>query len=274
MNNSFIAKLSIQKLKQEILNATYGNRDIFLATVDPRIILVWYAIFAITPWFFYDRTILVGFLIIVICTALWARINRLLLFLLVFGVLSDIIGWTITSLLFCGNLTTFWALSPLLLKLVIVSMASLTAFSALDPDRLADALLLLKTPDQIAFAVSYAYRMLPILVSEYVNLIHTLRNRTKPPSKGYFYRLRTLQYYLRLIVRAFYPMILNTAIRTRLVVECLELRGFTYAMQNSVSRDLRVKYLRIRAIDISFISITILLWFIVVQIGMSLTEGK
>lgn len=270
----FVNKLSIHTLKQEILKATYGNRDIFLAKVDPRIILIWYCVFAITPWFFYDRIVLAGLLLIVIGTALWARINRLLLILLVFGIFSDIIGWTITSLLFGGNFTTFWALSPLLLKLIIVSMASLTAFSALDPDRLADALLLLKIPDQIAFAVSYAYRMLPILVSEYSNLVYTLRNRTRPPHHGHFYRMRMLYYYLQLIVRAFYPMMLNTAIRTRLTVECLELRGFSYAMQHQTSRALRTQHLKIRPIDVSFLSISLLLWFVVVQIGVSMGQGQ
>jgi energy-coupling factor transport system permease protein len=267
MKQLFTTKLSIHFLKQEILKATYGNRDMFLATVDPRIMIIWYTIFAITPWFFYDRTSLIGLLLIVLCTAMWAKINRLLLILLAFGIVSDVVGWTLTSLLFGGNLSTFWALSPLLLKLIIVSMASLTTFSALDPDRMADALLLLKVPDQIAFAVSYAYRMLPILVSEYTNLVSALRMRTYIPLHGRLYRLHMAYWYVKLMVRAFYPMILNTAIRTRLTVECLELRGFSYAMQHHTSRMLRTKHLQIRPLDVCFLSVSILLWFVVVQLG-------
>jgi energy-coupling factor transport system permease protein len=273
MHTTFINKLSAQRLKQEILHATYGNRDIFLAQIDARIMLTWYLIFAVSPWFFYDRVVLVGFVCIVLVTALLAKISRLLLFLLCFGLASDMLGWIITSFFFGGNLGIFWALSPLFLKLVIVSLASLTIFSSLDPDKFADALYVLRVPEQIVFSVSYAYRMLPMLVSEYTNIVMALRARIPAPQKDRWYWFRQLYYYLSLLQRAFYPMMLNTAIRTRLIVECLELRGFTYALQHDTTRQLRIQHLRIRPQDISFLSISILLWFVVLQIGRLTSAG-
>src|SRR5699024_12565222 len=108
----------------------------------------------------------VFFILGVISVAL-AKVGPLILGLFVFGLLTETIYIFIAALFIGGDLTTIVALTELTLKLGTISMASMAAFVSLDPERLSDALLALRAPTLLAFAVSYGYRMLPILVEEF-----------------------------------------------------------------------------------------------------------
>lgn len=267
MWESIKEKISVEYVKKEIIKSAYGNRETFMAKLDPRILLAWYLVFAIFPWFMYERVTLLGILFIVGVVAAVARINRLILFMLAFGIASDIIGWGITSLIFGGNLNVFWSLSTLFLKLIIASLASIAVFASLDPDRFSDALLSMGMPQQFAFGVSYGYRMIPVLLEEYNNIINAYRLRSREPKSPGFLYLRQLAYLLKIIVRAFYPMILNTAKRTRTTVEGLEIRGFTYSLDHPEAKQLRLQYLRILVQDIVFLVGTILLFVLAIYLG-------
>jgi energy-coupling factor transport system permease protein len=154
MWESIKEKISVEYIKREIIKSAYGNRQTFMARLDPRILLAWYLVFAIVPWFLYDRVALIGILLLVGVVAATARVNNLILFMLGFGIVSDIIGWGIASILFGGDLTVFWSLTTLFLKLIIVSLASVAGFASRDPDRFSEARLSMGMPQQFAFGVS------------------------------------------------------------------------------------------------------------------------
>lgn len=60
------------------------------------------------------------------------------------------------------NAQTIIPLLILTLKVATVSLASVTVFSGLDPDRLSIGLMWYGCPERLSFSISYAYRMLPM----------------------------------------------------------------------------------------------------------------
>ena len=65
---------------------------------------------------------------------------------------------------------------------------------------------------------------------------------------------------------AFYPIFLNTAQSVRTTVEALETRGFTYATVDQRGRNIRLAYLKVGALDLAVVAVTIILvagafWF-------------
>jgi energy-coupling factor transport system permease protein len=267
MWESIREKLSVEYVKTEILKTAYGNRETIIARLDPRVLLVWYIVFALVPWFFYNKTTLIGFCVLTAAVTALTRVSSLILFMLAFGVIGDVVGWGVSSLLFGGDLTVFWSLSTLILKLLSISLASIAVFSSMDPDRFSDALLSLGMPDQFAFGISYGYRMVPILLAEYHNIVNAYRLRGKEPDKTGFLYWRRIAHFLRLIVRAFYPMILNTAKRMRTTVEGLEIKGYTYALDHPEVKRLKLGHLRIQSDDVLFLAISTMLLMGVIALG-------
>ena len=263
----FREKISVEYIKTQILETAYGNRDTFMARLDPRVLVIWYFVFALLPWFFFNRTILIGMCVLIASAAILSRVSGFVLFMLGFGVVGELVGWGLAALLFGGNITVFSALSTLILKFLAVSLASIAVFSSMDPDRFSDALLAMGMPEQFAFAMSYGYRMVPVLLEEYQRIIHAYRLRGKEPEKPGFLYLRQAAYFMKLIVRAFYPMILNTALRTRTTVESLEIRGFTYALEHPEAKRLRMQDLAIGRNDIIFLGTTTLLLLSIIAVG-------
>lgn len=260
-------KLSVEYVKTEILRTAYGNRETLVARLDPRVMVIWYLIFAIIPWFYFNKTILIGLCLLVGAVALMTHVSSLILALLAFGIVGDLLGWVIMSLLFGGDLTVFWQLTTLVLKLLAVSLASIAMFSSVDPDRFSDGLLALGMPDQFAFGMSYGYRMIPVLLEEYHDIVNAYRLRGKKPEKPGFLGWRRIRYFLLLLVRAFYPMILNTAKRTRTTIEGLEIRGYTYALDHPEVKRLRLAYLQISGLDLGFLAATALALIAVLVVG-------
>ena len=155
---------------------------------------------------------------------------------------------------FCVWVDAFLALIVLTIKLMIISLASIAVFTSMDPERFSDALLSFGVPGQVTFAVSYGYRMIPLLIEEYHNIINSFRLRGKAPEeKGLLYWRHAL-YMLKTAVYAFYPLVFNTAKRTRTTVEALEIRGFSHALQNKELKRLKLSYLKIGAKDIAFLA--------------------
>lgn len=242
-------RLNIDYFKREILKTTYGTRPSIVARLDPRTLFGWYLVFAIAPWFFYNNTILIGMAALVALVAALTRVSGMIIFFLAFGMASQVVSLMVTVLMFGGQLDAFWSISTLILKLLIVSLASIAAFAGLDPERLSDGLLALGLPTQLAFGVSYGFRIIPVLIDEYQNVFNACRLRSRAPSNRGVLGVRVLVHWFRLILRSFYPMMLNTAKRTRTTIEGLEIRGFTYSVGNPEVKRVKLAYLRFTRLD-------------------------
>ena len=246
--------LSVDWVRLELLRTAYSTRGGLFARMDPRMVLAWYVLLALAPWFTHNLTVLLVLFGLGVASVALARVGPLVLGLFVIGLGADVVGLFVASFLFGGNLDTLVALAELNLKLGAVSMASMAAFVSLDPEKLSDALLALRAPELLAFGVSYGYRMLPILVDEYVTVFEGQRLRHAPPPHRGILGWRVILRWCTLAVTAFYPIMLNTAKNVRTTVEALETRGFTYGAANPRGRTLRLAYLRVTALDVAVLA--------------------
>lgn len=242
-------KLSVERIKIELLRTAYGHSLTFLSRFDPRVLMFWYSFFAIAPWFIHDKLVLIGMLLAIALLTYTSKPNVLVLIVLALGLISDTAFVLIVALAFGGGWGAAWALSTLTLKLLIIALASIAVFSSMDPEKLSDALLSLGMPATFSFGVAYGYRMLPILIEEYNNLLYSYRLRGRSPARRGWLGWRSLVYTGKLSVLAFYPLILNTAKRTRTTVEALEVKGFTYAIHNPKVKQIKLAYLKVSPRD-------------------------
>ncbi|GAA1737705.1 energy-coupling factor transporter transmembrane component T [Brachybacterium phenoliresistens] len=242
--------LSVEWVRLELLRTAYSTRGGLFSRMDPRAVLAWYVLLALAPWFTHDTAVLIGLFVLGAIAVVLARVGPLVLGLFLVGLLGNVLGLLVASLFFGGDLGTLAALAELNLKLGAVSMASMAAFVSLDPEKLSDALLSLRAPELLAFGVSYGYRMLPILVDEYVTVFEGQRLRHAPPPRPGILGWRVILQWCTLAVTAFSPIMLNVAGTVRTTVEALETRGFTYAAANPQGRRLRLAHLRITALDV------------------------
>ena len=133
LSENILDKISIDFLRNQVLKNAYGNDDTVIAKLDPRILLVWYLFFGLVPWFLNDVVLLLGIFIFVALTTRAARIAPLVLFLFCVGVFSQTGYLFIVALFFGGNTETIVPLLIMTLKVAVVSLASITVFSGLDP---------------------------------------------------------------------------------------------------------------------------------------------
>ncbi|MFA1609603.1 energy-coupling factor transporter transmembrane component T [Halobellus rubicundus] len=145
------------------------------------------------------------------------------------------------------------AVVPFFLKLTIISVISLAVFSAMSPKKISQGMLRLGVPRQLTFAITYGYRMMPLLVEEYHNLINSFRLRSKVPEKKGFLKWRYFAYLLKLSAKAFYPLIFNVAKRARVTVEAMETKGFSRSLGDPDSRRLRTGHMQLAPRDVSFV---------------------
>ena len=233
LTDSVVDKISMDFLRNQVLKNAYGNDDTVIAMLDPRILLVWYVFFALAPWFVNDLVFLLGCFLLVAVTTIMARVAGLVLFLFILGVFSQTGYLFVVSLLFGGNAETILPLLILTLKVATVSLASITVFSGLDPDRLSNGLMWYGCPEKLSFSISYAYRMLPMLMEEFQNVLLSYRLRGNAPDTDTFIgKIRYLIYQIKMIIHSFYPLMLNTAKRSRTTVEALEIKGYRYGAVN------------------------------------------
>ena len=225
LSENILDKLSIDFLRNQVLKNAYGNNDTFIAGLDPRMLLVWYLFFGLVPWFIDDLPFLAGCFILVSVTTLMARVAGLVLFFFGLGVFSQTGYLFIVTLLFGGDASAVAPLLILTLKVATVSLASVTVFSGMDPDKLANGLMWFGCPERLSFSISYAYRMLPILMEEFQNVLLSYRLRGNPPAHESFTgKIKYLFYQIKVIMHSFYPLMLNTAKRSRTTVELSSLR--------------------------------------------------
>lgn len=253
---SFWDKFSVEKIKNELLRTAFGHSMTFLSRFDPRMLIGWYSFFAIAPWFIHNKTVLIGMLLAIAILTYTSKPSVLVLIVLAFGLVSDTAYMLIVALAFGGGLSAAWALSTLTLKLLVIALASIAVFSSMDPEKLSDAMLGLGMPAQFSFGVAYGYRMLPILIEEYNNLLYSFRLRGRAPLRKGWFGWRTIVYMGKISILAFYPLILNTAKRTRTTVEALEVKGFTYAIKDPKVKKIKLAYLKIAPRDYVFVVVS------------------
>ena len=259
LSENILDKLSIDFLRNQVLKNAYGNNDTFIAGLDPRMLLMWYLFFGLVPWFIDDLPFLAGCFILVSVTTLMARVAGLVLFFFGLGVFSQTGYLFIVTLLFGGDASTVAPLLILTLKVATVSLASVTVFSGMDPDKLANGLMWFGCPERLSFSISYAYRMLPILMEEFQNVLLSYRLRGNPPAHESFTgKIKYLFYQIKVIMHSFYPLMLNTAKRSRTTVEVLEIKGYRYAAVNKEVKRIKLSSLRITNNDLLFASVSFL----------------
>ena len=268
LSENILDKFSMDFLRNQVLKNAYGNNDTVIAAMDPRILIAWYLFFGIVPWFVSDIPFLMGSFLLVMATTLLAHVAGLVLFLFGLGVFSQTGYLFLVTLLFGGDASAIAPLLVLTLKVATVSLASVTVFSGLDPDKLSNGLMWYGCPERLSFSISYAYRMLPMLMEEFQNVLLSYRLRGYPPEHQNFPgKVRYLIYQVKIIMQSFYPLMLNTAKRSRTTVEALELRGYRYAAVNKEVKKLKLSSLKVGYNDLMFLAVSLL--FVAVSLLVS-----
>ncbi|ENH96851.1 cobalt transport protein [Gracilibacillus halophilus YIM-C55.5] len=249
----FTEKLSVEQMKIELLHTAYGNGHTFLAKLDPRTLFLWYAFFGIVPWFLHETRILLGMLGFMIVTTVIARVSPLIIFILCLGLLGQGGYLLVISLFFGGDFSAMLPLLKLTAKLSVISLASITVFCSMNPDKLSNGLLKIGVPGQVSFSIAYGYRMLPTLLEEYHHVFQSFRLRGKAPEKRGILYWRTIYYFIQIAMRSFYPLLLSTAKRARTTVEALETKGSKYGFNHTKVKELKLASLRMQGMDYGFL---------------------
>ena len=258
LSENVMDKVSIDFLRNQVLRNAYGNDDTPIAKLDPRVLIVWYLFFGLVPWFLSDVTVLLGLFLFCAVTTRLARVAPLVLFVFALGVFSQTGYLFIVALFFGGSVETLVPLLVLTLKVTTCSLASITVFSGLDPDRLSNGLLWFGCPERLSFSISFAYRILPIMFEELQNILLSFRLRGQAPAHDALMgKLRWLAYQVKTIVQSFYPLMLNMAKRSRTTVEALELKGYRYASSNMAVLKIKLSSLAIGRNDLIFAAVSI-----------------
>lgn len=269
LSESILDKISLDFLRNQVLKNAYGNDDTVIAKLDPRVLIAWYLFLGLVPWFSGNVVFLAGCFTLVAVTTMLAKVAGLVLFLFALGVFSQTGYLFIVSLFFGGNTGAIVPLLILTLKVATVSLASITVFSGLDPDRLSNGLMWFGCPERLSFSISYAYRMLPMLMEEFQNVLLSYRLRGNAPENDTFIgKVKNLIYQIKIIMQSFYPLMLNTAKRSRTTVEALEMRGYRYAATNKEVKKMKLSALRVTYDDMLFLAISFL-WMAIVAVVIS-----
>ena len=259
LSENLYDKISLDFLRNQVLKNAYGNNDTLIAGMDPRMLLVWYLFFGLVPWFVNDLPFLIGCFLLVMATTWLAHVAGLVLALFAVGVFTQTGYLLLVTLLFGGNASAVVPLLVLTLKVATVSLASITIFSGLDPDQLANGLMWYGCPERLSFSIAYAYRMLPLLMEEFQNVLLSYRLRGNPPAHETLPgKVRYLAYEVQVIIQSFYPLMLNTAKRSRTTVEVLELKGYRYAAVNKEVKKLKLSHLKLSNNDLLFLAVSFL----------------
>ena len=259
LSENILDKFSIDFLRNQVLKNAYGNDDTVIARLDPRILLVWYLFFGLVPWFVNNLWFLMACFLLVLVTTVLARVAGLVLLLFAGGVFTQTGYLLVVSFLFGGDASTIVPLLILTLKVATCSLASVTVFSGLDPDRLSNGLMWYGCPERLSFSISYAYRILPMLMEEFQNILLSFRMRGNPPAHERFWgKVKYLFYQVKVVMHAFYPLMLNTAKRSRTTVEALEIKGYRYAAVNKAVKKMKLATLKVTYNDLLFLAISFL----------------
>ena len=252
--SGLLEKFSIETIKNQILKNAYGNYDTLIARLDPRTLFIWYFFFGIIPWFISDVWVLMGLFFFVAVMTKLANTVPLILFVFCIGIFSQTGFLLLFTLLFGGDLSSIIPLLTLTLKIAVVSLAAICAFAGMDPDKLANGLMAIGLPENFVFSVSFAYRILPILMDEYQTILLSYKLRgIRPSSQGIKGKYLNVVYQVKLMMKAFYPLMLNMAKRSRTTVEALEIKGYQASLKNKKVRQMKLRKLTFGRRDVWFL---------------------
>lgn len=265
--NNMSEFLTVENIKFEIMRAAYGNPDSVLSKLDARVLVIWYLIFSLLPWFLNKIPALIALFLLTSVFAYFCKVSPLIIGLLGIGFVSQNISVGILSIFMGSGLEAFSALFIVAMKLLIISLATVCIFTSMDPEKLSDALLKFGLPAKFGFGISYGYRMIPILIDEYNSIFNSFRLRGQRPKEKKFFGINIVIYYIKILMKAFYPMMLSTAKRVRNTVEALETKGFTESISNKKSKDLKLSYMKIKRGDYVFVGLSTLVVATTLYIG-------
>ena len=98
-----------------------------------------------------------------------------------------------------------------------------------------------------------------MLMEEFQNVLLSYRLRgNAPDSSGFIGKVRYLIYQIRVIIHAFYPLMLNTAKRSRTTVEALEIKGYRNAAVSPEVKKLKLASLKVGYDDMLFVAVSFL----------------
>lgn len=262
--------LTVENIKFEIMRTAYGNPRSILHGLDARALIIWYLAFSVVPWLFYDLPILIGLFFIAATMAVLCRVSVLIIALMAFGFVTQTFTTFFIVLFFGGAMDALLALLTVSLKLLIVSLATISIFTSMDPEKLGDALQRFGLPDRFCFAISYGYRVLPMLIDEYNSIFNSFRLRgMKPEAK--WGGINVAAYYVKMVIISFYPMILNTAKRVKMTVEALETKGLSRSARSKKVMMLKFSYMKIGRSEIAILGLLSLAVVLVIYAGGQIT---
>lgn len=109
-----------------------------------------------------------------------------------------------------------------------------------------------------------------MLMEEFQNVLLSYRLRgNAPEGNGFTGKIRYLVYQVKVIIHSFYPLMLNTAKRSRTTVEALELKGYRYAAVNKEVKKMKLSFLKVTYNDMLFVAITFF-WIALVILIMTI----
>ena len=98
-----------------------------------------------------------------------------------------------------------------------------------------------------------------MLMEEFQNILLSFRMRGNPPAHERFWgKVKYLFYQVKVVMHAFYPLMLNTAKRSRTTVEALEIKGYRYAAVNKAVKKMKLATLKVTYNDLLFLAISFL----------------
>ena len=257
LSENILDKLSIDFLRSQVLKNAYGNNDTLIAAMDPRVLIVWYLFFGLVPWFVSDLPFLLGCFVLVTATTILAHVAGAVRFLFGLWGVSPTGELAVVTLPFGGGAPAPPPPPGVPPQAAPPRPGFGPVFSGMDPDKLANGLMWFGCPEQLSFSISYAYRMLPILMEEFQNVLLSYRLRGNPPAHDTLWgKIRYLAYQIQIIICAFYPLMLNTAKRSRTTVEVLEIKGYRYAAANPEVKKLKLAALKVTNNDLLFLALS------------------
>ena len=98
-----------------------------------------------------------------------------------------------------------------------------------------------------------------MLMEEFQSILLSYRMRGNPPEHETLAgKARYLIYQVKVMIQAFYPLMLNTAKRSRTTVEALEIKGYRYAAVNRQVKKMKLSTLKVTYNDLLFLSVSFL----------------
>lgn len=270
-SSKILDKINVETIKGQVLKNAYGNNNTLIARLDPRTMFIWYIAFGVVPWFISNVFVLGALFLFVAGVTKLANTVPLILVVFCLGIFSQTGFLFLFAVFFSGDFASLLPLLKLTLKIAVVSLAAICAFAGMDPDKLANGLMAIGLPEKFAFSISFSYRILPILIEEYQSILMSYKIRgIRPSSKGIKGKGHNLVYQVKIMMKAFYPLMLNMAKRSRTTVEVLEIKGFHESLENKKVRKMKLQNLSFQSRDGLFLFLSGSYFILVLLISNSI----